>query len=71
MQEEILELLKEQRRPLSRGEIAELLNENVKKISMRIAQLIKFNEVKTLEIPRDLAFKMYHCRRRMRVYYVC
>jgi len=69
MQEEIINVLKNNRKPLSRREIAGLLKESENKISMRIKRLIEIGEVEYIEIPRKLAMKMYHCYRRMRIYY--
>ena len=70
MQEEIIEVLRNENKPLSGQEIAKKLGETKIKISMRIKQLIKFEEIRCIEIPRDLALKIYHCKRRMRLYYV-
>lgn len=69
-QGEIIELLEKENKPLSRTEIAVKLDTSPIKVSIRIAKLLKHNEIKCIEIPRDLALKMYKCRKRMRVYYV-
>ena len=69
-QEEVMEVLEGLKRPVAISEIAEMLPElNKKRIHVILTCLMKFDEVKCIEIPRDLSMKMYHVKRRMRLYY--
>lgn len=71
MQEEILDLLEKQEKPLSRTEIARMLNEeNLGKISSHIQRLLKHKEIKSIEINRKTAMKFYNTQHRMRLYYI-
>ena len=69
-QSEIIDLLKKEVKPLSVGEIAILLDDNQKKISRCLAMMLKYNEVCFVEIDRIKAMEKYHCKRRMRLWFV-
>ena len=69
-QSEIIDLLEKQEKPLSVGEISKILNENQKKISRCLASLLKYSEVCFIEIDRIKAMKAYHCKHRMRLWFV-
>ena len=69
-QGEILEVLKKEKKPLSAAEIINQLDINPKRVYVLIKILLKYEEIKCIEIPRDLAMKRYHSKRRMRLYYV-
>jgi len=72
-QGEILEVLEKSKKPLSRSEIAIILNESGCNVSHHLKTLITHNEVKIIEINRIQAkvfFKEKSPSRRMRLYYV-
>lgn len=70
-QGDVLEILEKQMKPLSVPEIAEIMDHtNPKKVFTLIKKLLESNDISCLEIPRQLAMKMYKCKRRMRLYYV-
>lgn len=69
-QEEVIEYLKKERKPLSRKEIADGLKENVNKISHILNSLLKWEEIKCIEIDRLEAKEKYGCFHRMNLYYV-
>ena len=69
-QEEIVEFLEKYKKPVSRSEIASALSQDVILISHAIARLVKSKEIKIIEIDRQQAMKLYHCKRRMRLYYL-
>lgn len=69
-QVEIIEVLEKFKKPMSRTEIAKVLEEDVVRVSHSIARLIKGKEIKIIEINREQALATYHCKRRMRLYYV-
>jgi len=66
----VIDILKKADKPLSRTEIAELLGEQPTKISLLIKRMLKYGEVKCIEINRQQALKHYKCKRRMRIYYL-
>ena len=69
-QGEVMKVLEGFDKPVAIGEIAAMLPDlNKKRIHVIINCLMIFHEVKCIEIPRDLAMKMYHVKRRMRLYY--
>lgn len=69
-QSNIIELLEKESEPLSMGEIADMLKANYSKVVKDINKMIKYKEIKYLEIDRLEAMKKYHCRRRMRLYFI-
>lgn len=69
-QGEVLDILKKEKRPISAKEIIEKLDLNEKRVYVLLGILLKYDEIKCIEIPRDLAMKMYRSKRRMRLYYV-
>lgn len=69
-QEDIIKLLEKETKPLTRKEIAELLEENASKISRILQTLLKFNEINYIEIDRKEAMKSYGCKRRMKKYFL-
>ena len=68
-QEEIIKLLEEEGKPLSRGEISKLLNKEAKAISRILKQLLNYNEISSEEIDKDKALKEYKCKRKMKLYF--
>jgi hypothetical protein len=69
-QVDVIEVLEKYKKPLSRTDIAKILNESVILVSHAIARLIKGREIKIIEIDRNEAMRLYHCKRRMRLYYI-
>lgn len=69
-QTEVIEILEKADKPLSRTEIAEQLMEDVVKISHCLKRMLKYDEIKCIEINRKQAMKLYGCKRRMRIYYI-
>lgn len=69
-QSDIIEVLERIKKPMARCEIARELNANQELISHNIARLVKNNSIKIIEIDRIEAMKLYHCKRRMRLYYI-
>jgi DNA-binding IclR family transcriptional regulator len=70
---EIIEALEKAKKPLSRSEIAELINANACHVSHHLRTLVIHQEVKIIEIDRIQAkafFKGKAPSRRMRLYYV-
>ena len=70
---DILEILEKEKKPLSRREIAELINDTPCYVSHHLKKLVLHNEVKIVEITRTQAkifFKEKAPSRRMRLYYV-
>jgi predicted Zn-ribbon and HTH transcriptional regulator len=68
-QEEVIKVLKKSKEPLSRGDIAKCLNEDAVKISHILQKLLKYNDIKCIELDRYQAMAKYNCQRRIRVYY--
>ena len=68
-QEEVIDLLERIKKPLSRGEIASKLNQDLSQVSHALMRLVKFHEVKIIEINSEQSLELYHCKRRMRLYY--
>ncbi|MBD3253145.1 winged helix-turn-helix transcriptional regulator [Candidatus Pacearchaeota archaeon] len=73
-QQEILNCLKKNNRPLSRKEIAEILDMHPQRVSFLLSKLIKSKEVKYFELDRFKAREYYNnevliCRR-MSLYYI-
>ena len=69
-QSDVIEVLKKEKRPISAEEIIQKLDISGKRVYVLINTLLKYEEIKCIEIPRDLAMKMYNSKRRMRLYYV-
>lgn len=72
-QEEVLNLLEKEQKPLSRSQIAEFLEIDVCVASKTIKHLLKHNEIKCIEIDRIKAKELFKDKticRRMRLYYV-
>ena len=67
---DIIEVLEKSKKPISRSEIAKILNQDVVRVSHAIARLVKYNDIKVIEIDRNQAMKIYHCKRRMHIYYI-
>ena len=72
-QEDVIDILKKMGRPMSRREIAELLECSAETVSHIISRLKKFNEICEVEIDRKEAYN-YHkdCKvhRRMKLYFL-
>lgn len=69
-QDAIVKLLKKNHKPLSRSDIAKQLSLDPIIVSHNLKRLLKYREVKAIEIDRFQALKEYHCPRRMRMYYI-
>lgn len=69
-QGDILEILEKAIKPMSRGQIAQILQVNPCKVSRDIRMLLKYKEIKCVEIDCEQAMKFYSCHRRMLVYYI-
>lgn len=69
-QEEVIQILKKENKPLSRTEIADKLGMDKLRVSHAIQRLEKGNDIKIIEINRQQAMERYHCKRRMRLYYL-
>ena len=68
-QQEVINFLIKQKNPLSSGEIARLMNESPSKINHLLRVLLKFGDIKAIEINRFEAIKRCGSRRRMSLYY--
>lgn len=69
--QEIIEVLERAKKPLTRTEIAKRINKRLDYTSGKLAKLLKSNEIKCLELPREEAKKIVPgINRRMRMYYV-
>jgi Mn-dependent DtxR family transcriptional regulator len=69
-QQEIIDTLRQSKRPLSRTEIADILKVQPKHVSNKIKILVRYDEVKFVELSREQALEKYHCKRKMRLYYI-
>lgn len=69
-QQKVIDILEKAEKPLSRSEIAKLLDERNEKVSLWIKKMLRYNEIKCMEINRVQAKKHYNCKRRMRIYYI-
>jgi len=69
-QREVIEFLKKQKEPLSRGQIAEGMNECATKISAILRKLCEYDEVQYIEVDRTIGMQKYRTQRRLRVFYV-
>ncbi len=67
---EILQILEKYKKPMSRTEIAKALNDDLSLISHSLKRLLKSADIKIIEIDRKEAMIRFHCKRRMRLYYV-
>lgn len=69
-QSDIIKLLNTKAKPLSRTEIAELLGETPTKISAILRRLLKYKEIKYIELDRVEAMDKYGCKHRMRLWFI-
>lgn len=75
-QDEIIKLLKKENRPMSRSEIAKILNSPPEKISHIIQRMLKYNDIECIELDREQSNKILKARisikvqRRTRFYYL-
>lgn len=65
----MIAILKGSKEPLSRGEIAKLLDDCPTKVSFQLSRLIKYNEIGSVEIEREAAKLKFNCNRRMKLYF--
>jgi predicted Zn-ribbon and HTH transcriptional regulator len=70
MQEKIMELLEKRREPMSRSEIAKVLNEKDTKVSDRLCKMVKHKELFTIEVCKEEAAAKYGSPRRLKLFYV-
>jgi len=71
-QEDVLDLLEKEKKPLSRSQIAEILQIDVCVASKTIKHLLTHNEIKCIEIDRIKAQELFKNKticRRLRLYY--
>jgi DNA-binding transcriptional regulator GbsR (MarR family) len=74
-QQEVYAILEKANKPMSLQEIAQALGYNIiarqayKPVSLAIKVMLKYNEIKAIEIDRTQA-KKYGCKRRIRLYFV-
>jgi Mn-dependent DtxR family transcriptional regulator len=66
----VLEVLEKVKKPMSRGQIAQMLGFDAVTVSHAIARLLKGNDIKCMEIDCEEAMKFYNCHRRMKIYYL-
>ena len=69
-QHEVIQVLIKSNRPMSRTEIAIILNERPVKISFQLKRLLYNKEIHFLELNRIKAWQIYKCKRRMRLYFI-
>lgn len=71
-QQEIISILKKNKKPISLHEISIKLEDKMNDRTVRhgVSQLIKSSHIKIIEIDRHTAMDLYHCKRKMRLYYV-
>lgn len=69
-QAEVIAVLERAKKPLSRTEIAKILNEKPHNISVNIRKLLDHKEINYKEIDRAAAFVLYNAKRRLKLYYV-
>jgi hypothetical protein len=69
-QQDIINVLRKNKRPMSRGEIAKELGHDETLVSHSIKRMVKGRDIKTIELNRYQAMDWYHCKRRMKIYYV-
>lgn len=69
-QSEVIELLKKEREPISARDISLKINASFPKTMRDLNAMMRYNEVLFVEIDRFEAMKRYHCKKRMKLYYV-
>jgi hypothetical protein len=69
-QSDIIKLLEKEQEPLSVGTIAKKLKDNQKKISKCLSKMLKYSEVKYIEIDRIEAYEKFQCKRRMKLWFI-
>lgn len=70
MQDEIFELLKKRKVAMTRLEISIQLKVDACHVSRALKNMIKYKEVGYKEVDKETAYKLYKCKRRLRVYFV-
>ena len=63
-------MLRKNKKPMARGEIAQELGIDAIRVSHAIQRLLKHHEVKAIELDRYQAKERYNCSRRIRLYYL-
>lgn len=69
-QQEIIDCLEKEKCPLTAKEIAEKISSTAVKVSICLETMTRYNEVKCVEINKDLAKRFFNSKRRLRMYYV-
>ena len=69
-QAEIIKCLKNENEPLARREIAFLLDMNLELCSKALNKLLRWSEIKCIEIDRFEAKERFSVNRRMLLYYI-
>jgi len=69
VQGDIVAILKKEKRPMARGEIAEKIGALPNNVSRALKILVHYGEVKFKEIDRHEAKKLCGARRRIKLYF--
>jgi len=69
-QQDIINVLKKNKKPLGCSDIAKKLNVSTTSVSHLLAKMFKRREIKVIEINAYQAMELYNCDRRMRLYYI-
>lgn len=67
---EVLEFLKKQKEPLTRGEIADAMEKTRDNVSYSLKKLLKYSNIKCVELDRFQAKERCGCKKRIKLYYV-
>lgn len=70
VQEDIIKTLENSNVPLSADEIAQVMEESIIHICRGLKKMLHYNEIQCVELNKDLAYKFYKCKRKMRLYYI-
>ena len=72
-QAEIIEVLLDSKKPLNRGQIAEIIGVDPIKVSHSLKKLLDWNEIECVEVDRNKSAELLNSKsplRRMRFYYI-
>jgi len=69
-QADVIEVLKKNKKPLSAREISEIIECNVYAVNPILNKLLKFKEIRFIEVGRKEANLKYNSKRRLRIYYL-
>jgi len=68
-QDKIEDFLEKCKHPQTAKEISEMLDISMRLVLLSLKQMLKYNEIKCIELPTSLANKFYKCKKRIRMYY--